>query len=308
MTNAQLMALAAEVTRALERRGAERDGAELKSQCFYPHRHQHGDAHWSCYFNPIKAAWCCRVCGAHGGVIDLAKLLGVSLPARGDVLPPRLEDFSHARSLTVETLRRFGVRPVVEFHRPALRYPTSVGIDRLKFVDGGRPKYRWAKKGGRAHWYGLRAALAALRGGAEVLYVVNGEVSVCACAQALVAALSPCGGEGTTPTPAMVEELGTAFCGLGRRIAVRIVYDADTAGRRGALEHIRPALAAAGLDVEALDIAVALADVAGGDADDLHRRVGDAGLAAALVALPPLATAKTLDVADKFLMDPTGPP
>ena len=37
-----------------------------------------------------------------------------------------------------------------------------VGIDRVKFLDGEKPKYKWAAKGGKAHWYGLDTALALL--------------------------------------------------------------------------------------------------------------------------------------------------
>src|SRR5262249_45935772 len=141
MTYAQRAVLVVEVMRALEQRGVERAGDEFKFQCFFPDRHEHGDLHWSAYFNPAKAAWLCRVCGAHGGVLDLADRLGVPRPPREDPLPPRLEDFGDARCLTIETLRRFGVHPVVEYGRPALRYPTSVGIDRLKFLDTQKPKY-----------------------------------------------------------------------------------------------------------------------------------------------------------------------
>src|SRR5262245_36398227 len=165
MTEAQQTALVADVTRALERRGVSREGSELKFRCFYPERHEHGDEHWSAYFNPAKAAWLCRVCGAKGGVLDLADRLEVPRPSREQAPLPRLEEFARTRSLSFETLRQFGVRPVVEYGRPALRYPTSVGIDRLKFLDEQKPKYRWASKGGRAHWYGLRAAIANLRGG-----------------------------------------------------------------------------------------------------------------------------------------------
>jgi hypothetical protein len=287
MTDAQRAALVVEVTRALEQRGVEREGVELKFRCFYPDRHEHGDAHWSASFNPMKATWLCRVCGAKGGVLDLADRLGVARPPRDDGPPPRLEDFARVRCLTLDTLHRFGIRPVVEFGRPALRYPTSVRIDRLKFLDARKPKYRWATKGGRVHWYGRKAALAVLRKGARTLYIVNGEVGVWACAQAGIAAICPCGGEGVRPTPAMVWALVDAAINGKREIAVRILFDADAAGRAGAHTFLR-SLRSIGGDIKALDLTTTLPDVAGGDVDDLHRRVGDAGLAAALAALPVL--------------------
>jgi hypothetical protein len=285
MTEAQRAVLVDEVTHALEQRGVEREGAELKFRCFHPERHKHNDMHWSAYFNPAKAVWLCRVCSVRGGLLDLADRLGVPRPQREIPAAAATEDFARSRCLTLETLRRFGVRPVIEYGRQALRYPTSVGIDRLKFLDGKKPKYRWASTGGRRHWYGRPGALARLRAGASTLYIVNGEPGVWACAQAGVAAISPCGGEGATPTATMVAELAGALREFGRPIAVHVVYDTDAAGRTGALEHVRPPLAAAGLDVEVLDIGATIPDMVGADVDDLHRRVGDAGLAAALADL-----------------------
>src|SRR5262249_14591720 len=162
-------------------------------RCVYPEKHRNGDQHPSARWNATKATWRCDVCGSGGGVFDLAEHLHVPRPVPA---PPRLEDFARDRCLHLETLRHFGVRPIVECSRPALRYPTSIGIDRVKFLDGMKPKYRWATKGGRAHWYGLERALTALGTTGPTVYIVNGEVSVWACAQAGVPAVCPCSGEG----------------------------------------------------------------------------------------------------------------
>ena len=228
-------------------------------------------------------------------VCVLAAAAGVSLSVTGSVPPPDLARFAADRRLSQATLDRFHIRGGVHRRRPALRYPTTVGIDRLKFLDGMKPKYGWATKGGRAHWYGLRSALAALGTTGTTTYIPNGEVSVWACAQAGVPALCPCAGEGVKPTPAMAEELARALRELGRPIAVRIVYDADTAGRTGAVKHVQPVLAAVGLDVTVLDIAAAVPNVDGADVDDLHRQVGDDGLAAALAGLPRLEVTRAED-------------
>jgi hypothetical protein len=286
MTDAQQAALVADVVRALEERGVEREGAELKFRCFRPERHEHCDVHWSAYFNPEKAVWLCRVCSEHGGLLDLADRLGVPLPQREDVLPPRLEDFAQARYLTLETLSQFSVRAVVEFGRPALRYPTAVRIDRLKFLDGQKPKYRWARKGGRRHWYGLHEALTLLAASGSRLYLVNGEPSVWACRDAHVPAICLAGGERATPTRALVEELAASLAPVGRSVEVAVVYDTDAAGKNGAPE-VLTTLKAAMVNVVALDLAAAIPDVVGADVDDLHRQVGD-GLAAALDSLPKL--------------------
>jgi excisionase family DNA binding protein len=99
MTYAQRAVLVVEVMRALEQRGVERAGDEFKFQCFFPDRHEHGDLHWSASFNREKGVWCCRVCGARGGVLDLAKHLGVPWP-------PRKDEAAEAYRIPLRTLRR----------------------------------------------------------------------------------------------------------------------------------------------------------------------------------------------------------
>jgi CHC2 zinc finger len=103
----------------------------------------------------------------------LAAAAGVSLSVTGSVPPPDLARFAADRRLSEATLDRFHIRGVVHRRRPALRYPTTVGIDRLKFLDGMKPKYGWATKGGRAHWYGLRSALAALGTAGTTIYILK---------------------------------------------------------------------------------------------------------------------------------------
>jgi hypothetical protein len=161
--------------------------------------------------------------------------------------------------------------------RAALVYPTPLGIDRLRFLDGDRPKYRWLHRGGRAHWYGLKQALALGSGGP--FYLVNGEPSVWAAQQSGVPALSLCG-ESAHPTPALLHELGEA--GVGE---IRVVYDNDPAGWHGA-RRVVEAFEESGIKAEACELPEDLGEH--GDVDDLHRRTGDAGLRAALEQLPRL--------------------
>ena len=190
--------------------------------------------------------------------------------------PQTLAAFCEARRLDPAALAsRWKVEERPHAGRPALFYPTRVGISRVKYLDGAPPKYRWAEKGGKAHWYGLPEAR---RNGGPVLYLVNGEPSVWACELRGVPAVCPCG-EGVTLSPAMLEDLkGSGF----ERFAV--CYDLDAAGRHGARAAVE-ALQAAGLSVVALELPADLGP--GGDVDDLHRRVG-ADLRAALEALPEL--------------------
>lgn len=156
--------------------------------------------------------------GDKGSMADLARLMDISphvskhdAPARPDAMPRTLAGFCDARQLDKARLHSlFDVQEIRHRNRPALRYPTPLGIDRIKYLDGQRPKYCWAKTGGRRHWYGLTQAMA-LDG--ETLYIVNGEPSVWACILAGVPAICLCGGEGSSPAPELIAELHEVISG-----------------------------------------------------------------------------------------------
>jgi putative DNA primase/helicase len=224
--------------------------------------------------------------GDGGSVADLARRLGLEVggrprpaaaPAPAPV-PATLEAFARQRHLDPERLRSlWRVAEVRHAGRPALRFPTRLEVDRLKYLDGKKPKATWAGTGGRAHCYGLSEAQ---RIGGEVLYLVNGEPSVWAATQAGVPAVCFCIGEDTAPAADVLAELaGSGF----RRFAV--VYDRDDAGRRGA-RRVLEALRGAELEAVALELPADLGEH--GDADDLARRVGDR-LGEVLAGLPELS-------------------
>src|SRR5581483_566053 len=283
------------ITAAVIARGGKLEGDEYRVRCVRPEKHRNDDANPSMRWHPERAVCRCDVCDFGGGAVDVARALGVELgDRRRFVAPASIEVFARERCLSVEVLRRFGVRLTDcrekdGSRRPALRYPTTLRVDRLKFLDGGRPKYRWARRGGRLHWYGLEQASRPLRAGARTIYVVNGEPSVWACASRGVPAVALAGGEAARPSAPLLEELRTVLGDLGD-VAIRVVYDADATGRDGA-RAVVAALRAGGFgDVEALDLAGELPDVCGADVDDLQRRaVGR--LAEVLAGLPVLAEA-----------------
>jgi hypothetical protein len=176
------------------------------------------------------------------------------------------------------------VKEAVHNGRACITYPTALGVDRLKFLDGAKPKYLWAESGkGKAHLYGKGAAR---EHGGPVLFLVNGEPSVWACDQEGVAAVCLCG-EGVTPNESLIQELKAS--GFTR---FKVVYDLDQAGRRGALATVM-ALKDAGLDAVALELPKELG--LHGDCDDLHRREGK-NLSKALEALPELSEHRPLGV------------
>lgn len=245
--------------------------------------------------------------GDKGSMADLARCLGLELGGNGRARPaaPTLAGFAEARRLTVERLTSvWDVRQVVHAGRPALRFPTVLGVDRIKYLDGAKPKCSWAASGkGHAHCYGLAEAR---RIGGEVLDIVNGEVSVWGASQAGVPAVCFCVGEDTAPSAEVIAELQAS--GFAR---FRVVYDRDKAGRDGAPKVVA-ALRAAGLDAVALELPADLGEH--GDVDDLHQRVGDR-LGEVLAGLPemvPAATPPAVDqdagaTADTATSDPQNP-
>jgi len=239
-------------------------------------------------------AWVDHGTGERGSIADLAELLGVD-PRQTETGAPistgpeiTLEEFCRRRKLTKDELKRWQVREVTYRDRPALRYSTDVGVDRVKFIDGApKPlsKYEWAGTGGHRYWYGSTRAKEI---GGEVLYLVNGEPSIWSCSQAGVAAVCTLAGEETGPTDEMVEQLKAAPFS-----EFKIVYDRDQAGRDGA-KKVMEKLTEAGLDAAALELPAHLGN--GGDLDDLHRLVGDGDLGKHLAELPELAGEPDLQI------------
>ena len=240
-------------------------------------------------------AWKDHATGEHGSMADLARLLDLD-PRQSHSSPPTsipapapertLPEFCHRRKLDQQALKAvWRVSETTYKDRQALRFPTDIGRDRIKYLDGQKPKNDWMPGKGGRHLYGMAQAQEI---GGETLYIGNGETAVWACIQSRVPAVCFAAGEGVEPTDEMVEQLKTSeferFC---------LVYDLDKAGREGAPKIVQ-ILRAAGLDAVALELPAELGH--GGDVDDLHRRTGDDGLAAALAALPVLETCDSLTV------------
>lgn len=296
-----------------------------------------GDNPESLSVNPDTLEWRCQACDASGGAIEwvmavrgvtkeeardqLARMVGVDLhpippiPKKGNGAAGQSErDTALRRAFEAWCAQRFldpdlllggwGGRLVSVGQRAAFRFPTSLEVDRLRFLDGAQPKTKWAKQGeGRAHWYGLAGALVLLESGqcGGILYLVNGEPSVWACQQSKVPAVCTCG-ESVLPTPKDFHHLCEALAAHQAKVAV--IYDLDRAGRSGAWKMLA-ALRAEGIDAIALELPADLGRK--GDVDDLHRKVGDQGLPSALLALVELP-AKGASLVHDWLADAPVPP
>jgi DNA primase len=180
-----------------------------------------------------------------------------------------LAGFCARRKLDAAVLAEFGVRQVRFSGRPALQYATPMGIDRIKFLDGNAPKNVWAQKGGKPCWYGLDRIAAQIPENQSRwprIYIVNGEPSVWQGAQNAIPAVCTLAGEGAVPA-ALILDL--AARGVS---CVRVVYDLDEAGARGADLMVK-ALRVAGIkDAAAITLPESLGPR--GDFDDLCRRYG----------------------------------
>ena len=222
--------------------------------------------------------------GEHGSVADLARKLGIdprvsSGPGRTSPLAAFCLDRKLDSSRLIEN---WGIQEVTFGNRPALRYPTPCGIDRIKFLDSRKPKYYWAGSGGKRHWYGLDQALSLK---IETLYIVNGEPAVWACHQSGVAAVCLCGGEGARLPADLIDQMRHVLKHNPSIEKIRVVYDVGEAhDKQGSgSRSIAEALGQAGWNAAPLGLPADLG--IGGDVDDLHRRVGDAGLSEALAGL-----------------------
>jgi hypothetical protein len=228
--------------------------------------------------------------GQSGSFADLIRLGGpeavIAVHSNGH--ETFLARFCRERRLSLETLvRRWGLDQVLwrphpqAPYRPALRYRTRWDVDRLKYLDHAGQKYGFTKsRVAHAYWYGLDE-VADLAG--PVLYLVNGDPAVWV--------LQQCGfpaacllGENVALKPHHIQELRDT-CSAQGRTELAILYDRGEAhDRLGAgAQKLATQLRQAGFAVRVLLMPAKMGPKA--DADDLHRLVGDAGMAAALLTL-----------------------
>lgn len=318
--------LAPRVTEALVRHRAAQPDRGHKGRhvfrCFNDRAHTHGDKHPSAQWTEATGLWWCPVCRYEGqvkdggGTIGLARLLddvhhtdllteprppAKRKPGRPRGRPDVVAELAEARGLDPEALRKvWGLQPTRWHGRPAVRYRSPNGTDRVKVLDGHRPKYAWHRPlQGKpsAVPYGLAQAMPLLQrqradGLQPTVWLVNGEPSVWACHQAGVPAVCWCTTEGAgadhvLPVARQVQA-DLAAEGLADA-TVMVAFDNDPTGHTGA--HQQAAwLTQVGLTVgRVADLSGHPSCVhIGADAQDLHRAVGDAGLADALASLPDL--------------------
>lgn len=249
---------------ALAERGARNEGSELRFCCPYPDRHANGDVHPSARWNSGKAVWCCDACGAGGGFVDLARLLGIGFSAKPKrilrkqreklrVITPVPEE---APSATLQH-KRYGVPSRVWDYRDSVgrllghvcRFDTTDGDKQIlprTYCQKAEGKYEW-----RWHGWDVRRPLFGLdrltaRPQASVI-VTEGEKTADA-----AAALFPDTVTITSPGGAKAAHKSDWSPLRGRNVVV--CPDADAPGIRYATEVVRLARAAGATSVRVVDL------------------------------------------------------
>ena len=133
----------------VEARDGKRKGQEIVFTCPNP---GHEDTHPSARYNVKKAAWTCDACGAGGGALDLAKLLGIDLP---ETRALTVVELARAKGLDADLLRSWGVRDGRRYNRRAVVIPYlangEVRSERYRLSLDSPPISR---KGDKARLYG----------------------------------------------------------------------------------------------------------------------------------------------------------
>jgi hypothetical protein len=215
MTPDQLEELKASVTAAVEARGGVRHGKSLwwDFRCPNGAAHQHGDRTPSAGWDPSRGVWKCLGCKLKGGVVDLARLLGVPLPSHGE-----------RRETARWTDRDVSGRPI------------AVHVRLEPGRNGKRKEFSWERPDGQKGLGGLKTCDLPLYGVHELpdtagvtVVVVEGEKARDAlAARGLVAVGTVTGAGARIPSDDVLQEL------VGYDVAAW--PDADTSGR----DHMRP--------------------------------------------------------------------
>lgn len=201
---------------------------EFRTRCLRSDRHKHGDANPSFDFNPERGG-ICRACGFKGGLVALARELGIDGNAEQKVRRFRtageaMRVLMEERKLRPETIAHFGIE--ADLKRQAWTYPLPSGHKRYKaFAGKATGKKYWHERGTPNQLYGLEE----IPQNAEEVLIVNGEPAVWVCWQAGIPPVCGLYGEGRLPE-------GTLEALLAKGVkTITVVPDLDEPGKRAAL-------------------------------------------------------------------------
>lgn len=131
-------AVAVAVESAVLARHGRVHGDEITYTCTSAEKHANGDQHPSASYNTAKYVYSCPVCGAGGGILELASALAIDVRARGEGLPgagPRrtakptginLDEYARLKQLDPALLRADGVEDATYCRAPAVWIPAHL--------------------------------------------------------------------------------------------------------------------------------------------------------------------------------------
>ncbi|MEX2227478.1 MAG: CHC2 zinc finger domain-containing protein [Dehalococcoidia bacterium] len=176
----------AAIEEAIASRQPRREGRETRFLC-----PAHDDHSPSARWHPEKHVWCCDACGAGGGYVNLAELLGVPHSQRGGLSVAELAD---AKGLSEKFLRDLGVTDgiVGASRTPCVDIPYDdrtgeVIAVRKRLNLKGEHRFSW-RRGDHPYPYGLWAVREA-RERTNYLLFVEGESDTWVCKRAGVTAV-----------------------------------------------------------------------------------------------------------------------
>jgi replicative DNA helicase len=222
-----------------------------------------------------------------GSLYELAEHLGIATPKKNGRAQAEntkrvyrdLDEYARVHGLDDgEPFRAHGWRDDTIDGRPSLVFKTANG-ERVRFIDGGEPRYKAVKKPYKNCWYGLKRAIILSGETGLPLVFVNGEASTIVAQHFGIPACCITGGEKASIHKDFLPELLEGYSGK-----IVVALDCDDAGRAAAAGIVKQ-LRAAGRD--AVNIDLGLTD--GGDFADLCKLNGQntAARYLELIAAPP---------------------
>lgn len=272
----------------LELKGNGRPDAEgwVWARCIDAANHKNSDAHFSMRVNIQTGGVRCMSQGCPVGpnMNNLAERLGLDGHRDGDRPTPEeaMRRLAQERLLPEEALHeKYGVRAVSGGWAFPVDDPDAQENPHVKRFSWwpGEPRFWWPK-GSRVRAKDCVYGLSQVAEGAETIYVAAGQIDCITLLEGGYPAVSFLAGEGSEPSARAIRKL----IEHGIR-AIRLVYDLDDAGKKGAVNTGR-ASAREGLQVAILTLPDDLGQ--GGDVNDLWRRCGGdrAAFTTALEACP----------------------
>jgi hypothetical protein len=247
----------ANILAEVKSRGGTPLGDEFRYRCSQSDRHEHGDAHPSARWNPVKKAFFCDVCGEGGGWTKLERLFGL-VPETRQVrrATERQEAVSLARKPTTPDVAIYQYRDLAGTVRFEVVRKRDKSFSQRR-PDPEKPgAWKWDLDGVERVPYKLPELLAARP--SETVYIVEGEKDADAIAARKGVATTNPGGAGKWIEP---------FSLYLTERSVVVLSDNDEPGRRH-VERVANSISSVAASVKVIGTFPGLEERTGADVSD----------------------------------------